>query len=49
MNRVCYSHLMIFPLVLIILLSPSMSAYGIPFTPQLNLKDSSPYGISYAD
>ena len=46
MNR---SHLIIFPLALIILLSPSMVAYGISFTPQLYLKDSSPYGTPYAD
>jgi len=46
MNR---SHLIIFPLILVILLSPSMVAYGISFTPQLYLKDSSPYGTPYAD
>ena len=43
------SYLIIFSLALIILFSPSMLAYGISFTPQLYLKDSSPYGIPYAD
>jgi hypothetical protein len=39
----------IFSLGLIILFSSSMVAYGVSFTPQLYLKDSSPYGIPYAD
>jgi hypothetical protein len=43
------SYLVIFPLALIILFSPSMVAYGISFTPQLYLKDSSPYGTPYTD
>jgi hypothetical protein len=43
------SYLIIFPLVFIILLSPSMVAYGISFTPQYYTKDSSPYGTPYAD
>lgn len=43
------SHLMMFPLALMILLSPSMVAYGVSFTPQLYLKDSSPYGTPYTD
>jgi len=43
------SYLIIFPLALITLLGPSMVAYGISFTPQLYLKDSSPYGTPYAD
>jgi hypothetical protein len=42
-------YLVMFPLVLIISLSPSMVSYGVSFTPQLYLKDSSPYGIPYAD
>src|SRR6476620_5840061 len=46
MNR---SYLIIFPLALIILLSPSMAASASSFTPQLYLKDSSPYGTPYTD
>ncbi len=43
------SYMIIFPLALIILFSTSMVAYGISSTPQLYLKDSSPYGTPYAD
>jgi hypothetical protein len=46
MNR---SYLIIFPLALIILLSPSMAASASSFTPQLYLKNSLPYGTPYAD
>ena len=49
MNTNNKSHLVIFPLALIILFSPSMVAYGISSTPQFYLKDSSPYGTPYAD
>ena len=41
--------MIIFPLTLIILFYTSMVAYGISSTPQLYLKDSSPYGTPYAD
>lgn len=43
------SYMIIFPLALVILFSTSMVAYGVSFTPQLYLKDSSPYGTPYAD
>jgi hypothetical protein len=43
------SYLVLFSLGLIFLFSSSMVAYGISFTPQLYLKDSSPYGMPYAD
>jgi hypothetical protein len=43
------SYLVIFPLALIILFSPSMVAYGISSAPQFYPKDSSPYGTPYAD
>jgi len=42
-------YLVIFPLALIILFSPSMVAYGISSTPQYFTKDSSPYGTPYAN
>jgi hypothetical protein len=42
-------YMIIFALALIILFSTSMVAYGISSTPQLYLKDSSPYGTPYAD
>ncbi len=45
-NKSC---LVILLLVLIILFSPSMVAFGISFTPQIYPKDSSPYGTPYAD
>src|SRR6476659_5953201 len=43
------SYLILLPLALIILLSPSMAAYGISSTSQYFTKDSSPYGTPYAD
>jgi hypothetical protein len=42
-------YLLVLPLALIILYSPSMTAYGTSFTPQYFTKDSSPYGTPYAD
>jgi hypothetical protein len=49
MHTISKSSLIIFLIVPIILFGPSMVAYGISFTPQLYLKDSSPYGTPYAD
>jgi hypothetical protein len=43
------SYLVMFSLGLIFLCSSSMVAYGTSFTPQVYLKDSSPYGMPYAD
>ena len=43
------SYLVIFPLALIVLFSPSKVAYGISSTSQFYPKDSSPYGTPYAD
>lgn len=42
-------YLIIFPLAIIILFSPSMAAYGISSTPQYFTRDSSPYGTPYSD
>lgn len=49
MRMINKSYLAIFPLVLIILFSLSVAAYGISSTPQYFTKDSSPYGTPYAD
>ena len=46
MNRAC---LIIFPLALVVLFSPSLAAYGISSTTQYYTKDSAPYGTHYAD
>jgi len=49
MHRTSESSLAISLIVPILLFCPSMLAYSISFTPQVYLKDSSPYGTPYAD
>ncbi len=49
MHMISKSSLIIFLIVSIILFGTSIVAYGISLSPQLYLKDSSPYGTPYAD